>query len=682
MFDTKTSDHILEGEEALGWALQGTYVYKEGVSGSRTGYADFYNKCLEEYQNSELYTEAWTQPVAKGDTTAIDGGDMVITASSYSGTTWNPYKAFDNISSSVENGWAIGGTGNAGWWQVKFPYKIKITGLKYYRRYSQNADNATSGRFYTSSDKSVAIGDKFSVSTGTLAEYSIDIANIPADGIITDTIYLATDAITNSYAGMDYLKITAERVLADGLLKNPNGHLFYDIANKAAVDNIFATTGMAWMYGVDEENERIFLPRNNFFFQLAGDTSQVGDSVEAGLPNITGVVDAFGSWGASGTGAFTVEWTSGNFHKGGTEASNYKMTLDASRSNAIYGNSDTVQPNAVKQLLYICVGNTKVESAVSNVTEITTSENDTLPLFHNFYSKEDMTTTGAYVNASLGSWLSGNVYTTAYNELVNKLGTDNVKSVTDSYTDYDFVVNQDDMTFRLPLLNGEEDLIGGKSVNYTFTGFGQTIIAPANGWLMMNQKAGVENAWMNIYNKTQNFKEGDFISASTASLRVHCFASAGDELEVTGNATGDVWEFRFIYAQGNGNLYYKLSNAVENLELLDVGKVMNEAVLKSSLGEVKVVTETYRNGWSWYRVYSDGWCEQGGYYDVGGHTIGTVSLLKPYKHADYSLICIPAGMIDNTTAIRYQNFGTNLTNSTFQVQDWMAFRWVAKGYIR
>ena len=31
LFDTKLSDHILEGDEAQGWALQGTYVYKEGV---------------------------------------------------------------------------------------------------------------------------------------------------------------------------------------------------------------------------------------------------------------------------------------------------------------------------------------------------------------------------------------------------------------------------------------------------------------------------------------------------------------------------------------------------------------------------------------------------------------------------------------------------------------------------
>ena len=27
---------------------------------------------------------------------------------------------------------------------------------------------------------------------------------------------------------------------------------------------------------------------------------------------------------------------------------------------------------------------------------------------------------------------------------------------------------------------------------------------------------------------------------------------------------------------------------------------------------MRAVTETYQNGTSWYRIYSDGWCEQGG----------------------------------------------------------------------
>lgn len=64
----------------------------------------------------------------------------------------------------------------------------------------------------------------------------------------------------------------------------------------------------------------------------------------------------------------------------------------------------------------------------------------------------------------------------------------------------------------------------------------------------------------------------------------------------------------------------------------------NEAVVKSDLSEVKVVVETYENGTSWYRVWSDGWCEQGQSNHTGNGTgTVTISLLKPYKNTNYTV---------------------------------------------
>ena len=123
------------------------------------------------------------------------------------------------------------------------------------------------------------------------------------------------------------------------------------------------------MYGIDTENERIFLPRNNYFEQMTGDVSEVGKSIEAGLPNITG---QFATRVGTVSNLSSIIEESGAFKKEGTKGSTYnKVSLadnqnthaevtkfNASRSNPIYNNSDTVQPNAVKKLLYICVGNT------------------------------------------------------------------------------------------------------------------------------------------------------------------------------------------------------------------------------------------------------------------------------------------------------------------------------------
>lgn len=431
MFDTVLKDHILTFEESQGLALQGTYVYKDGVSGSRYGYPDFYAKCLEEKE---------------------------------------------------------------------------------------------------------------------------------------------TATATETTLGSNIVTIYA----------NANGHRFYDIADKTVIDEWYETYGIADFYGVDTENERIFLPRNKHFMQLTDDTSKVNNMVEAGLPNITGTFHG-GMRGVLGQGVFATytDTSGGKGYEWDFEGNKTGIDFNASRSSAIYGKSDTVQPQASLKLLYYCVGNTSSLSAITDVTQITTSENDTLPLFHNFYSQEDMTSTGAYVNASLGSWLSGNIYETAYNELVNKIGTDNVKAVTDTYTDYDFVVNQDDMTFRLPLLNGKECLPSDDKISQTILASDESYTAPQNGWYSYLVVSSVANGTVNLYCEETGLAHLTQANANMAS-RGSIPVKKGDVVNYIypTNSTNILF---FVPAKGDGNLYYKVANAVTNLELLNAGEVLNAVNLKADI---------------------------------------------------------------------------------------------------
>jgi len=219
LFDLKISDYILSGDASRGWALQGTYVYKEAMAGSHYGYPDFYNKCLEE-KNS-----ATTRELTLDDSTII-------------------------------------------------------------------------------------------------------------------------------------------------IYENSNGHRYYNIEDKETIDNYFTKYGYAWFYGIDTDNERIFLPRNNYFEQITIDISEVGQGIEAGLPNITGNSGTLRGADDSGaqdySGAMYRQGYSQNAYSTvGTKCS--AIFFDASRSNDIYGKSETVQPNAVKKLLYICVGNTFNSAGISDV---------------------------------------------------------------------------------------------------------------------------------------------------------------------------------------------------------------------------------------------------------------------------------------------------------------------------
>lgn len=52
------------------------------------------------------------------------------------------------------------------------------------------------------------------------------------------------------------------------------------------------------------------------------------------------------------------------------------------------------------------------------------------------------------------------------------------------------------------------------------------------------------------------------------------------------------------------------------------------------------ITEAYANGTSWYRVYSDGWCEQGGMIAItnpGQEELYSVTFLKEYANTNYTL---------------------------------------------
>lgn len=103
-----------------------------------------------------------------------------------------------------------------------------------------------------------------------------------------------------------------------------------------------------------------------------------------------------------------------------------------------------------------------------------------------------------------------------------------------------------------------------------------------------------------------------------------------------------------------------------------------------------ILVESYKNGTSWYRVYSDGWCEQGGYdaegtVDYGVHTI---EFLKPYVDTNYTLTAwyesyysseaiLPVGMVAyrNKQTASFQRLTSTTTYRA-------GCSWEACGYIR
>lgn len=91
------------------------------------------------------------------------------------------------------------------------------------------------------------------------------------------------------------------------------------------------------------------------------------------------------------------------------------------------------------------------------------------------------------------------------------------------------------------------------------------------------------------------------------------------------------------------------------------------------------IVETYKNGASWYRIYSDGWCEQGGYVA----TAGSVTYLKPYLDTNYTLLA--TGATNSSNAVQYRQIVPNAytaTGFTGTTSSGVGLKWYACGYIR
>lgn len=91
---------------------------------------------------------------------------------------------------------------------------------------------------------------------------------------------------------------------------------------------------------------------------------------------------------------------------------------------------------------------------------------------------------------------------------------------------------------------------------------------------------------------------------------------------------------------------------------------------------------------NWYRIYSDGWCEQGGIVNVNyNQTTVDVLLLKPYIDTNYSILLTAGGAAvngvlkeswQNKTVSQFAIYGDYSSSTALNIPT----TWRASGYIR
>lgn len=291
------------------------------------------------------------------------------------------------------------------------------------------------------------------------------------------------------------------------------------------------------------------------------DLQNLGMTVSAGLPNITGSVSTSGVGAAFQEPRGALESTIGTYGAIGNFSGSWSLaktlTLDASNSSEVYGNSDTVQQEAIQYPYFIQIA-TGSETEVNIINEI--ELNNPYSLFDSKYSDHELNNLSWL--KSEGQWNAKAVYPTAYDKLLKVYnGTEtvvglSVKLSTETYTDYDFVLNTSDETFRLPL---KTKLASGKAVvgNGSPVGFiSPSLNRPDVSSLYL---ASTGNAAL-FGNIQAALKRGEYVCISSDPTK------SGIELSDSG-----------LY------LYYYVGETVQNANLIDAGRFGEQLATKTNM---------------------------------------------------------------------------------------------------
>lgn len=188
------------------------------------------------------------------------------------------------------------------------------------------------------------------------------------------------------------------------------------------------------------------------------DLSLLGGIKAESLPNINGKFGNFGTWGgAAGTKTGALSESTSNYQGeiGVGSSSFYTNNLDfkASNSSSTYQDNAPVQQEAVQYPYFIQVA-TGSEESVDVSTEIQLNN----PFFFGMHIWSDTAISNASWLISNGSYHSGATYASFYQWLLKiHNGTLTVDGVSvkaygaSDITDYDYVINTADTTFRLPV---------------------------------------------------------------------------------------------------------------------------------------------------------------------------------------------------------------------------------------
>ena len=297
------------------------------------------------------------------------------------------------------------------------------------------------------------------------------------------------------------------------------------------------------------------------------DLALIGGIKSESLPNIIGAGIFTTSESASGAvfdGGSAINYSTGS---SGTLYQPKNGGFSASRSSSTYQDNAPVQQEAVQYPYYIQVA-TGVEETLPAIREYKINT----PFFFGQSIYSDVAPDNASWLVSNGQYNARSVYPDYYDWLLEQMnaGVSGFVASTDTYTDYDFVINTADQTFRLPL---KTKLASGNAV----VGNGMTL-GMTNGTTNFGVCGTTNDYWR--------------LAASEDAYGKNTQATTTSDTQLSGylGVTTDPTKSGIETSSNGLKLYFYVGDTVQDASLINAGAVLGQLSNKADASQFQVVS--------------------------------------------------------------------------------------------
>ncbi len=337
LLDFKWSDHLLNDES---WLRSDTFSWHSGEV-----YQNAYDHLLDDIQDKELIEEIyslenWSQPTNMTSNGVLGGSTFAVWQRE---TGRGDFYNCINGNAGLDNFWY--NKTNSGEFIFYNPDPIiikKITWIVY--------DHNRNPLDYTIQGSNDGIGYVDIIKNQTAASGETTVMNLSSNDNAYRYYKLIVHAFNTGEGNCKGFIIEAQKAKTIQYYLADDGHKICPVSEESKLIEIYNTTGIAWFYLIDTENQRFKLPRTEWGF--VGYRSGVGNFVPESLPNINA---SFASVDPDASGAISLSGQRGAVG-GGTNVKTYTKIFNASLSSPVYQDNAPVQQRATEMYLYFYVG--------------------------------------------------------------------------------------------------------------------------------------------------------------------------------------------------------------------------------------------------------------------------------------------------------------------------------------